>query len=295
MDECVRYVAYDNAARLLAALRINSSESPIRDASPYQWVFRGHANASWTLLPTAIRPGTRLGFYDDRPVFVSQGCGAATRHMDGEFRALHQFAELADRVGLPVPGLSGLLPFLPFASDEHVVGSQIGTSDWPPRELLELLAIAQHHGVPTRLLDFTFSPLAALFFACGGGDADKNADESGDLAVWALDLKWIRQQPYQFRVVEAQRSSNPFLRAQKGAFVLDRRICDWREDSPTPCLEKRIRDESQNESEGPVLVRFTMPRSETTEALRLLALENIDYAHLMPSFDNVVKALRRFT
>ena len=50
----------------------------------------------------------------------------------------------------------------------------------------------------------------------------------------------------------------------------------------------------QLESERPVLLKFTMPRNESTEALRLLALENIDYAHLMPSFDNVVKALRRF-
>ncbi len=295
MAECVSYAAYENAACLLAALRINSRESPIRDASPYQWVFRGHAKASWTLLPTAIRPGARLGFYNDRPFFISQGCGAASRQMDGEFHALHQFAELADRVGLPVPGLSGLLPFLPFAFDEHVVGSHIGTSDWPPRDLLELLAIAQHHGVPTRLLDFTFSPLAALFFACGGGDADKSVDGSGDLAVWALNLEWIRQQPYQFRVVEAQRSRNPFLRAQKGAFVLDRRIAAWGEDSPTPCLEMRVRSGTPLKSEGPVLLKFTMPRSESMETLRLLALENIDYAHLMPSFDNVVKALRRFT
>lgn len=295
MDECVRPVACDCAVHLIAKLRINSSESPIVDASPYQWIFRGHANSSWALLPSAIRPGARLGFYNDRPVFVSRGCGADLRQMNGEFRAVHQFAELADRVGLPVPGLSGLVPFMPFAFDEHIVGSHIGTAEWPPRELLELLAIAQHHGVPTRLLDFTFNPLAALFFACDEGCVDDNANGTEEIAVWALDLKWIRQQPYQFRVVEAQRASNPFLRAQKGVFVLDRRIGAWNEDTPTPCLEQRVRGGEQNKHPRPVLYKFTMPRSEATEALRLLAIENVDHAHLMPSFDNVVVSLRRST
>lgn len=60
---------------------------------------------------------------------------------------------------------------------------QLPFTEFEPRDAWDLLALAQHHGLPTRLLDWTYSALAALWF-CVRKPPKKDKKGLIDGVVW---------------------------------------------------------------------------------------------------------------
>jgi len=106
--------------------------------------FRGQANDTWGLKTSLEREFERLEIHEDNFLHKERALLAEFRR-----RAHLYIRDLPDH--------------------DDVVG-------W--------LALMQHHGAPTRLLDFSYSFFVACHFAF--------STSSGDSAIWAIDDLWLR-------------------------------------------------------------------------------------------------------
>lgn len=92
----------------------------------------------------------------------------------------------------------------------------------PIQSKWELLAIAQHHGLPTRLLDWTLNPLIALFFASNGAWNVDGAVYSVKIDLWIDNETEAKQNPFDLQEIRAFMPAHvaPRIKSQSGIFSI---------------------------------------------------------------------------
>jgi hypothetical protein len=90
---------------------------------------------------------------------------------------------------------------------------------------LELLAIAQHHGVPTRLLDWTTNPLTAIYFAVKGPFNEDELENDSSIFIFKLTKKANLEDDFNpFSIKETKRYIpryyDPRIISQSGQFTV---------------------------------------------------------------------------
>jgi hypothetical protein len=117
-----------------------------RDFSTRQWAFRGHQQADW-------HPRSSLERYCDAFRFGKRERAIVESYLIDDFCRTAQ----------------------PLGVDSAVLA-----------DLEALVALMQHHGTPTRFLDWTYSLFVAAYVAL--------EDATGSSAVWALDTEWLNKE-----------------------------------------------------------------------------------------------------
>lgn len=228
------------------------------------WAFRGQANTDWKLESSLSR---HLKNYKVHPsVWAKQ-----ERRIFRIFkRKAHQFLE-----------------HLP--KDE---------------DAFEWLGIMKHHGAPTRLLDFTWSPYVAAFFALESAEttaaiyaiyplglkSQQNFPElvnekisHDNIGIWKDTnyYKYFLRNNYNFVTYGEPYRMNRRLIAQSGTFVVPSRI------------DKTIVEIIGKEPEvSEMLVKFELnTECMRHETLRKLYNMNITYATLFPDLDGLARSM----
>lgn len=144
-----------------------------------------------------------------------------------------------------------------------------------PKNDWEWLAIAQHHGLPTRMMDWTTNPLVAAYFAT------THNPSTSDSAIYVindrynLDRAQLDQSPYKLNkaMIFSPRHATQRITSQSGLFIVPSKI-----DEPFSC-------------EG--LEKWVLTKNCHIEIEIMLCRYGITPASMFPGLDGIANSLVR--
>ncbi|EIY6411655.1 FRG domain-containing protein [Vibrio parahaemolyticus] len=248
---------------------------------PYNIIYRGQADSGWSLIPSLLRnkESNSLLKFLGRP-------SKADELVYTEVRLLEKFASYCDNVGVRIPNDS-----MTFRNE--ILSSQVQDRYykrpelWPNPELIELMALAQHHGVPTRLLDWTRQPYVAVYFAVSSAMANhKNWKPDTKLAIWVFNTELVNLYK-NVNIVQVPGSTSHHVSAQSGLFTVHPHSGSRNEEFEIRGLEY----EFSTLLNSPLL-QLTLSVDEALNLYRLCLKAGINGATIYPSAEGAGKAVQ---
>lgn len=246
-------------------------------------IFRGQGDSAWLLSPVIFRRQVESK-YKSKVLEYSQ----TEQIVLFEYLMLCGFLNSLDDIGLAVPNDS--LEFRELMSFENF-SVRYGTdgTGWPSKEYFSFLAMAQHHGIPTRLLDWTRQPFVAAYFAAS--QALGLEEISDRLSVWIVDANSLYVFGDELECVSVPGSTSYNLSSQKGVFLVNRQKNNMYRHSPfLPGLLENSINQLFEGSESCMVYKVTLPAIKAGDLLFRCFKFGFSAATLFPGFDGAAKA-----
>lgn len=296
-----------------------SNNSTDRKCSDFKWenayLYRGESNSDYKLIPSLLR---------NIPKDIN-----GNTFFKNEIETLLQFYRKCKFYGIQI---SPVEAFEKVTNQRHITienfEDRVLHFKWIAEDFNNLICLAQHYGIQTRLLDWTKDLDVALYFACSSVLKDEEWIPEQRYTIWALDQTAISLNNYMTRMENRlpfdsypiekwpiqfffpMYYENPNIQAQQG-ILLSWEIGDGNkinnekqfssaiiDDAPFDVKLQRYGKEhnvskriNKNTIVPTILYKFTFPYSTIDKSLSYLKSRNVLAGKIFPGLNGIAQEL----